>query len=177
MQVNGIHRTGCDVWSVPDQHAFVERDCPDDATAAYLTAVAPAYNALLRVTGQLGSHLLLSQHRTTGDLEFDHEARGLVRDRLAESEEHLSTVPVPRAAARHFWAIGRTAVILRQALACMERFSGGRDSSLRLRLVSDSARLLNTAYRLLQLTSRPHAGLSTVDLEHACCSCADRRRQ
>lgn len=166
-----IHRVNCDVWSVPDRHPTPGSDVAADATVAYLAAVAPAYNTLLHVTGQLGAHLLLSVHPSSSATQLEDGLCERARDLLAESAEQLSTARVPGAASRYNWAIHRAAAALQQAVSCMERLSFSRDAH-RLRLVSDSIRLLNTAHRLLQWTAQPDAGLSPIDLEQACCSCA-----
>jgi hypothetical protein len=157
---------------VPDQPPIAVSDSPSQETAAYLAAVAPVFEMLVRVTSQLGTYLLLSAHEGPTARRLDHGLCDRAQEHLAELTDRLSGVRVPSAASRHRWAVGKAAAALQQALFSMEgslTTPGRRD---RLGVPPDSLKFLNSAHRLLQWAAKPSAGLATIDLEHACCSCA-----
>jgi len=176
MRVKAIHLADCDVWDVPARPAVPEGDGEGQAKTAYLAAVAPLYATLVHVTGQLGAHLLVSLHCSVDGLQLDQRLHSLARDQLAEIGDRLSAIRVPRAAASHIWAMGKTVETLQQAVMFVDLLPGKRDALDRERLMSDVIRSLHTAHKLMQVAAQPRVGLSPVDLDDICCSCTSHDR-
>lgn len=171
-----IHATRCGTWHVPKRHAAPAMDSGDDAMAAYLAAIAPAYAGLSRTTGQLGSLLLLSMHRGAHGLHLDHPLFGLAWDRMSDIDDILAATRVPCAASRHFRLITEILATLRQVTQRIAQAPAAWTLDLGKHEVKELIRTLHFVQDLLRATAVPEAGLSTARLDDTCCSCAASRR-
>lgn len=171
-QASTIHSAGCEIWDLPNDSGVPPNSILSDELVAYLVEVIPIYDSLSNATRQLGALLLLSMHRKNHGLDLDHKLYCDARNRLAKIKESLANVSPPETVNSHFRAIGNAASILVTALRHMEQYSAAGSTERRREMTSTLTRSLHKAHALLKQTADPNMGLSSVDYDNTCCSCA-----
>ncbi|WP_099825557.1 hypothetical protein [Oceaniglobus indicus] len=173
-----LHDATCDVWDLPQAGAAGDlhpATGTDPATDRYLATIAPAYGVLGRVMAQLSGIFLLALTRDGGGpgLHLDHGMYTIARDQLAEAQDTVASVTVPETARRHHAALDNLAAQLAAAARGIERMAARMSGDEHAR--RDVLRHLAEAQRLLIATAEPDAGITPVDFDNACCSCAVRK--
>lgn len=146
---------------------------PDDAIVCYAVATRPVYDGLRRSIGQLAGLLVLVAAGGRRDV-LDLPELAIARDRWHELENQLTGVAVPRGLDRHFSRLQRAHALTGEVL---DGFDAARDEGNWQVRIDCAAETIKTAYACLQAASEPRAGMTMVDFNHACCSCAQRWRQ
>jgi hypothetical protein len=159
------------VWDVPAEstsEGLSGKGYRVDARAAYLAAARPIYDGLKRCIGQLGGVLLLMQTKGLDRGPADAVLNS-VRDQLRELEERSRAFPVPDAAQRHYYELGRLLGLLGSVYRRLERAADLIDpGSAEL---SDAVATLFACHGGLLAAAEPRAGLAPVDFRAACCTC------
>lgn len=139
----------------------------DYEAAAYAIACRPLYEDLRRVVGQLSGLLILVELTRSGEAR-DLPELAAARDRWRAGADRLGALKPPGACAPHLAQLRACHDACGRALAIFD--------VLRARVAEEStlesiAVTLRRAYAHLRAATADEAGLSMVDLSHACCSC------
>lgn len=147
-------------------HNHIQPAPIDEALVAEQLTLAPLFDRLSRILGQIAGLLLLSSAGLNAEHLSNHLAS--VQDQLAEAREVFTGLPAPRRLRMSFDGAG-------SALSAMEEFTRqlakrpggtlGDDGEFRTaldRLAAIRARLLRA--------SAPSLGIGLVDFASACCA-------
>lgn len=176
-----IHRYDCEAVSVDDQPtgggpaADIDAACfaLDEAVVGYAVAARPLYDGMRRSIGQVAGLLVLVQASGRRDV-LDLPELAVAGERWDELAQRLRTLKVPRGLEPHFDRLERAHAMIGDVLDAFyaARRTRGWQSSL-----DRASETIKSAYACLQAASEPRAGMTMVDFNHACCSCARRWRQ
>jgi len=174
-----IHDAACDTWDLPkvsQSGALHPEIGKDTATDRYLASIAPAYGQLGRVLAQLSGIFLLALTRTGGGLEphlhLDHAMYAIAHDQLEHAHETIQSVSVPERARRHHAGLSDMIRHLSDAALGMDRLSAQKGEAGHATAKREILKHMAEAQRLLIATAEPDAGVTPVDFNNACCSCA-----
>lgn len=146
---------------------------PDESIIRYTIAARPLYDGVRRLIGQVAGLLVLVEAGGRRDV-LDLPDLVIARERWHELREMLRTLGVPRGFERHFGHIERAHAGIGDVLDGFDAARRERDWQRRF---DGAAEAIKSAYSSLQAASEPGAGMTMVDFNHACCSCALRWRQ
>lgn len=173
-QLRLVHHANCRTWDIPDQDDDSSVPDPEEALVRYAASVAPVYRVLSALVAQTALLLLLSTDRRPDRYRPYHESNKSLQTEIKEAEATLGTISAPAAAGRHHWILLKTAAVLKEVLTTLDEpsFRSSRtDPAASVALISS----LRNVHDMLQLSALPQAGISTVDLEQACCNCVQGR--
>jgi len=175
-----IHKAECDVWDMPRADSM-DRLHPqagrDAVTDRYLAQIAPAYDLLARGLAQLSGVFLLALTRDGQGpgLHLDHPVYTVALDQMIEAREIIALTTAPAPARRHRDGLVALAARLSDAAQGMDRLPARSAAVDREAGTREVLRHLAAAQALLIATAEPDAGITPVDFDHACCSCAPIR--
>lgn len=172
-RLTSVHRPDCTLFADGPLPAPVAgpqdlaRLLGSEAVAGYAAGCRPVFEDLRRVIGQLAGLMILAQLTCSADVASLDELDSC-RRRWIEAGERMAALAAPAALAPH-----------REQLAAAHDFSGralGTFSDLRPSGDNEAtfeaiSRHVRRAYAHLSAATAVKAGLSMVDLSHACCSC------
>lgn len=176
-----IHRYDCELIAVPplsdadgrESRSAVENDpAADEAVVRYVIATRPIYDGLRRLIGLIAGLLVLAEAGGRRDV-LDLPDIPAARERWAEVEQRLAALQAPRGLASHHARLHASHATLGEVLDDFGQARLQRDWQQHLDRAGDR---IKHAYAWLQAASEPRAGMTPVDFNHACCSCAQRWR-
>lgn len=178
-----VHRYDCEAvanagggptaeQNVPDD-GWPARSVPDEAIIRYTVAARPLYDGMRRLIGQVAGLLVLVQAGGRRDV-LDLPDLVIARERWRELRETLRDLGMPRGVERHFGYLERAHAAIGEVLDGFDAARRERDWQRRL---DEAAERIKSAHASLQAASEPRAGMTMVDFNHACCSCAQRWHQ
>ena len=177
-----IHRYDCemvaatqpsDAESEESLPAIEEYDVTDETFVRYVVATRPVYDGLRRLIGQVAGLLVLVAASGRRDV-LDLPDIPAARERWIEVEQRLGALQAPRGLEGHLARLETTHVALG---AVLDDFGQARLRRDWLQHLDQAGDRIKHAYAWLQAASEPRAGMTPVDFNHACCSCAQRWRQ
>ena len=177
-----IHRYDCEAVSSAAGAPTGEEEPPeislgratqDEAVAGYAVAVRPLYDGMRRLIGHAAGLLLLAQAGGRRDI-LDLPEMVVARERWHELSERLRTLQVPRGLERHFGQLEKAHAMIGEALDAFDAARAARGWQRRL---DQAGEKIKGAHARLKTASEPRAGMTMVDFNHACCSCAQRWHQ
>lgn len=147
-------------------HWHVHAAPADEALVAEQVALAPLFDRLSRILGQVAGLLLLSAAKLEAGRLSSHLAS--VKDQLAEAREAFAELPAPRRLPASLEAAGRALSAL-DALATelAERPAGTLHSDGEFMTALDRLAAIRAA---LVAASAPGLGIGLVDFAGACCA-------
>ncbi|TIR26317.1 MAG: hypothetical protein E5X34_05560 [Mesorhizobium sp.] len=176
-----IHRYDCELIAVPplsdadgrESRSAVENDpAADEAVVRYVIATRPIYDGLRRLIGQIAGLLVLAEAGGRRDV-LDLPDIPAARERWAEVEQRLGALQAPSGLEGHRARLAAAHATLGEVLDDFGLTRLQRDWQQHLDRAGDR---IKRAYAWLQAASEPRAGMTPVDFNHACCSCAQRWR-
>jgi hypothetical protein len=173
-----IHRYDCE--AVPASHgtdAATTRDGPaeglpdrSEAVAAYAVSARPVYDGIRRLIGHVAGLLVLVEAGGRRDV-LDLPDLPAARERWRELEGRLHAIGVPHGLEAHFERLGTAHAAIGEVL---NEFAAARRQRQWQHHINRAGERITFAYSCLQSASEPRAGMTPVDFNHACCSCAQR---
>lgn len=140
----------------------------DDRSVRYGVAARSAYDGLRRLIGQLaGLAILLTASRRRDILDLPDIS--IAREHWRDTGTALAALDTPTAFGRHFASLTSAHSLVGEILDALEALRASRDTE---RVLDRANVFLKEAYRVLQDASEPRTGMTMVDFNHACCSCA-----
>lgn len=175
-----IHRYDCELVTAPPSDAeggetrqAIENDpAADEAVVRYVVAARPVYDGLRRLIGQVAGLLVLAEAGGRRDV-LDLPDIPAARERWAEVEQRLGALQAPSGLEGHLDRLATAHATLGEVLDDFGLARLQRDWRQHLDRAGDR---IKHAYAWLQAASEPRAGMTPVDFNHACCSCAQRWR-
>lgn len=175
-----IHRYDCELVTAPPSDAeggktrqAIENDpAADEAVIRYVVAARPVYDGLRRLIGQVAGLLVLAEAGGRRDV-LDLPDIPAARERWAEVEQRLGALRAPSGVEGHLDRLATAHATLGEVLDDFGLARLQRDWRRHLERAGDR---IKHAYAWLQAASEPRAGMTPVDFNHACCSCAQRWR-
>ena len=177
-----VHRYDCELVSAPGAAApqsgepglAIDDDViADDAIVRYVVATRPLYDGLRRLIGQVAGLLVLAQAAGRRDV-LDLPDVAAARERWAQMEQRLGSLHAPGGLESHLTRLQAAHATLGEVFDDLACAGLRRDWQTHLDRASER---IKHAYAWLQAASEPRAGMTPVDFNHACCSCAQRWRQ
>ncbi|MBN9551726.1 MAG: hypothetical protein J0H31_23410 [Alphaproteobacteria bacterium] len=175
-----IHRYDCELVTAPPPDAeggetrlAIENDpSAKEAVVRYVVASRPVYDGLRRLIGQVAGLLVLAEAGGRRDV-LDLPDIPAARERWAEVEQRLRALRAPSGVEGHLDRLATAHATLGEVLDDFGLARLQRDWRRHLDRAGDR---IKHAYAWLQAASEPRAGMTPVDFNHACCSCAQRWR-
>jgi hypothetical protein len=175
-----VHRYDCELVAAPPSDAeggetrqAIENDpAGDEAVVRYVVAARPVYDGLRRLIGQIAGLLVLAEAGGRRDV-LDLPDIPAARERWAEVEQRLAALQAPSGLEGHLDRLATAHATLGEVLDDFGLARLQRDWRQHLDRAGDR---IKHAYAWLQAASEPRAGMTPVDFNHACCSCAQRWR-
>lgn len=175
-----IHRYDCELITAPPSDAeggetrqAIENDpAADEAVVRYVVAARPVYDGLRRLIGQVAGLLVLAEAGGRRDV-LDLPDIPAARERWAEVEQRLGALQASSGLEGHLDRLATAHATLGEVLDDFGLARLQRDWRRHLDRAGDR---IKHAYAWLQAASEPRAGMTPVDFNHACCSCAQRWR-
>jgi len=175
-----VHRYDCELVAAPpsaigsgDSLPAIEKDAAaDEAVVRYVVATRPIYDGLRRLIGQVAGLLVLAEAGGRRDV-LDLPDIPAARERWAEVEQRLGALQAPSGLEGHLDRLATAHATLGEVLDDFGLARLQRDWRQHLDRAGDR---IKHAYAWLQAASEPRAGMTPVDFNHACCSCAQRWR-
>jgi hypothetical protein len=133
---------------------------------AYSLSVEAVFGNLRALLGQISGLLILIQSRLQRDVA-DLPDLAIARERWAETIEQLADLNVPDSRAEDRPRLKAAAAHIDAALRAIAEMRRTRADDN----VSEAARHLNNAYRLMQRVCDHRIGLTMIDTSVSCCSC------
>lgn len=177
-----VHRYDCELVSGPRppgaeneeaQPAIEDGTLADEAVARYVVAARPVYDGLRRLIGHVAGLLVLAEAGGRRDV-LDLPDMLAARERWTEVEQRLGVLQAPRGLESHFLRLEAAHAMLGEV---MDDFGLARLRRDWQKHLDRAGERIKHAYAWLQAASEPRAGMTPVDFNHACCSCAQRWRQ
>ncbi|MBZ9964624.1 hypothetical protein [Mesorhizobium sp. BR1-1-2] len=177
-----VHRYDCEVVAAPHVSvtgseepvaAIHDAALADEAIVRYVVATRPVYEGLRRLIGQLAGLLVLAQAGGRRDV-LDLPDIPVARERWTEMEQRLGALQAPHGLESHCARLRAAHATLGEVLDDFGSVRLRRDWQQEL---DRAGQRIKRAYAGLQAASEPRAGMTPVDFNHACCSCAQRWRQ
>jgi hypothetical protein len=173
-----IHRYDCEAVSVsPGNNAPLTGDDPAEgladrsgAIAAYAVSARPIYDGIRRLIGHVAGLLVLVEAGGRRDV-LDLPDLAAARERWTELEDRLHATRVPHGLEAHFTRLGKAHAAVGEVL---DEFAAARRQRRWRHHIGQAGERITFAYSCLQSASEPQAGMTPVDFNHACCSCAQR---
>lgn len=175
-----IHRYDCELIGATPSDAeggetkqAIENDpAANEAVVRYVVAARPIYDGLRRLIGQVAGLLVLAEAGGRRDV-LDLPDIPAARERWAEVEQRLGVLRAPNGLEGHLDRLATAHATLGEVLDDFGLARLRRDWQQHLDRAGDR---IKHAYAWLQAASEPRAGMTPVDFNHACCSCAQRWR-
>ncbi|TPJ72706.1 hypothetical protein [Mesorhizobium sp. B2-7-1] len=175
-----IHRYDCELIAAAPSDAeggetkqAIENDpAAQEAVVRYVVAARPIYDGLRRLIGQVAGLLVLAEAGGRRDV-LDLPDIPAARERWAEVEQRLGALQAPGGLEGHLARLETAHATLGEVLDDFGLARLQRDWQQHLDRAGDR---IKHAYAWLQAASEPRAGMTPVDFNHACCSCAQRWR-
>ncbi|MGB3833138.1 MAG: hypothetical protein WA975_14895 [Mesorhizobium sp.] len=176
-----VHRYDCELVSGPRppgaeneeaQPAIEDGTLADEAVARYVVAARPVYDGLRRLIGHVAGLLVLAEAGGRRDV-LDLPDMLAARERWTEVEQRLGVLQAPRGLESHFLRLEAAHAMLGEVL---DDFGSARLRRDWQKHLDRAGERIKHAYAWLQAASEPRAGMTPVDFNHACCSCAQRWR-
>ena len=176
-----VHRYDCELVSGPRppgaeneeaQPAIEDGTLADEAVARYVVAARPVYDGLRRLIGHVAGLLGLAEAGGRRDV-LDLPDMLAARERWTEVEQRLGVLQAPRGLESHFLRLEAAHAMLGEVL---DDFGSARLRRDWQKHLDRAGERIKHAYAWLQAASEPRAGMTPVDFNHACCSCAQRWR-
>lgn len=175
-----VHRYDCEVIASPpsdveggEARQAIENDpAADEVVVRYVVACRPIYDGLRRLIGQVAGLLVLAEAGGRRDV-LDLPDIPAARERWAEVEQRLRALQAPSGLEGHLDRLATAHATLGEVLDDFGLARLQRDWQRHLDRAGDR---IKHAYAWLQAASEPRAGMTPVDFNHACCSCAQRWR-
>ncbi|TPI37835.1 hypothetical protein FJ414_12825 [Mesorhizobium sp. B3-1-6] len=175
-----VHRYDCELIMPPPSGAesaetkqTIENDpAANEAVVRYVVATRPVYDGLRRLIGQVAGLLILAEAGGRRDV-LDLPDILAARERWAEVEQRLGVLQAPGGLEGHLARLETAHATLGEVLDDFGLARLQRDWQQHLDRAGDRVK---HAYAWLQAASEPRAGMTPVDFNHACCSCAQRWR-
>jgi hypothetical protein len=175
-----VHRYDCELIASPPSDAeggearqAIENDpAAGETVVRYVVASRPVYDGLRRLIGQVAGLLVLAEAGGRRDV-LDLPDVPAARERWAEVEQRLRALQAPSGLEAHLERLATAHAMLGEVLDDFGQARLQRDWQRHLERAGDR---IKHAYAWLQAASEPRAGMTPVDFNHACCSCAQRWR-
>lgn len=175
-----VHRYDCELVAAPPsdaeggetRQAIENHPAADEAVVRYVVAARPVYDGLRRLIGQVAGLLVLAEAGGRRDV-LDLPDIPAARERWAEVEQRLGALQAPSGLEGHLDRLATAHATLGEVLDDFGLARLQRDWRQHLDRAGDR---IKHAYAWLQAASEPRAGMTPVDFNHACCSCAQRWR-
>lgn len=176
-----VHRYDCELVATPQaSSAEGMKSLPsgppdaaaDDSIVRYVVATRPVYDGLRRLIGQVAGLLVLAEAGGRRDV-LDLPDIPAARERWDEVNERLGALQAPSGLESHLARLVTTHATIGEVLDDFALARLQRDWQQHLDRAGDR---IKHAYVWLQAASEPRAGMTPVDFNHACCSCAQRWR-
>jgi hypothetical protein len=161
-----------DVGSWESLPATESEAATPEAIVRYVVASRPVYDGLRRLIGQVAGLLVLAEAGGRRDV-LDLPDVPAARERWAEVEQRLRALQAPSGLEAHLERLATAHAMLGEVLDDFGQARLQRDWQRHLERAGDR---IKHAYAWLQAASEPRAGMTPVDFNHACCSCAQRWR-
>jgi len=171
-----VHRYDCEALSQAPQGADAAAHdapaIPQEAIALYAVAARPIYDGVRRLIGHVAGLLILVQAGGRRDV-LDLPDLAAARERSEEIEGRLRSLLVPRGLEAHFARLEAAHAAIGEVLDDFDAARHRPDWHCHL---DQAGARISFAYACLQAASEPRAGMTPVEFNHACCSCAQRWR-
>lgn len=177
-----VHRYDCELVAAPqpsdaesgDSQPPIDKDgTTDEAIVRYVVATRPIYDGLRRLIGQVAGLLVLAEAGGRRDV-LDLPDIPAACEQWAEVKQRLGALQAPHGLEAHRVRLETAHATVGEVL---DEFGLARLRRDWQQHLDRAAERIKHAYAWLQAASEPRAGMTPVDFNHACCSCAQRWRK